>query len=142
MNDLQIKAVLAGILFGFWPLLMNRSGLVGNISALAFTFVAGICILPFALWSIGHSFPIANWTFPVANWTLVILAGLFGAFGLLLFNGVLAKVTPGRVSALFVLMIVVQIAVPALYQVIMSGGLTISKGLGFVAAIIAAFLLI
>jgi len=46
------------------------------------------------------------------------------------------------VSTLFVLMIVVQTAVPAVYQVIMNGGLSLTKGLGFALAAIAAVLLV
>lgn len=134
MNDLQMKAVLAGVLFGFWPLFMNRSGLGGNVGALAFTLIAGICIMPFAIWSASNSFP-------SANWTLVVLAGIFGGFGLLVFNSLLTKATPKEVGALFVLMLVTQITAPAVYYVILNG-LTVSKSLGFIAVIIATFLLI
>ena len=83
MNELQAKAVLAGVFFGIWPLLINRSGLNGNIGSACFSAAALIGVLPFALYSSGF-------TIPTANWTMVALAGFFGALGLLSFNGMLA----------------------------------------------------
>ena len=134
MNDLQIKAMLAGLAFGIWPLVMNKSGLNGNVSSAAFTLVALAGVLPFALKSMGGS--LAG-----ANWILVIIAGLIGACGLLLFNGMLAGATPKNVGTLFVAMIVVQTAIPALYQVGNDGHLSVQKAVGFVAAFVAAVLL-
>jgi hypothetical protein len=49
MNDLQIRAVLAGFFFGIWPLLLNRSRLSSDISSAVFTFFALITVLPLAL---------------------------------------------------------------------------------------------
>lgn len=133
MNDLHVKAILAGLFFGVWPLLMNRSGLRGNISSAAFCLVALIVIAPFALKSIDG--------FPTANWIAVIGAGLFGGFGLLFFGDMLAKATPEKVGSLFIIMLVFQMATPAIYQVIQDGGLTISKGLGFITAVATVLLL-
>ena len=135
MNDLLLKAVLAGVCFGIWPLLMNRSGLNGNVSSAAYTLIALIGVLPFALYSSGFSLP-------TANWTMVVLAGLFGAFGLLSFNGMLAGATLQNVGTLFVLMTVVQVAIAAAYQTFMSGHLTIDRAGGYIAALVAAYLLL
>lgn len=136
MDSLQVKAILAGIFFGAWPLLMNRSGLSGNVSSVMFCLLVLIGVTPFAIYSNGF-------TIPTANWTLVILAGFFGAIGLLSFNGMLASASPQNVGTLFVLMIVVQTAVPALYQTIMSGGFPpIDKACGYAAAAVAAYLLL
>jgi hypothetical protein len=57
------------------------------------------------------------------------------------FNGMLAKATPQNVSTLFVMMIIVQTSLPAIYNVVMNGGMTAIKGVGFVLVIIAAVLL-
>jgi hypothetical protein len=134
MDGLQIKALLAGLFFGLWPLLMNKSGLNGNVSAMAFAGLVLLFVSPFALSNIGD---LSN-----TKWLMVVGAGLFGALGVMSFNGMLAKATPQAVSTLFVLMIVVQTAVPAVYQVIMNGGLSLTKGLGFALAAIAAVLLV
>lgn len=73
---------------------------------------------------------------------MVTGACVAGGLGLLAFNGMLSRATPQTVGSLFVLMLVVQIATPALYQVINSGEVTVSKAVGFAAAILAAFLLV
>lgn len=133
MDSLQVKALLAGLFFGLWPLLMNKSGLSGNVSAMAFSGLVLVFVTPFAIGDIGHMMNI--------RWMMVVGAGLFGAVGVMCFNGMLAKATPQSVSTLFVLMIVVQTAVPAIYQAIINGGVSLTKGVGFALAAIAAVLL-
>lgn len=135
MNDLILKAVFSGILFGIYPFLVNRSGLTGNISAAAFTLGALIVISPFALYEFFYGATVS------VVWTMLIGASLLSGFGILAFNGMLAKATPQEVGSLFVLMLMVQTATPALYQVIIGGGLTVSRGIGFTAAMLAAYLL-
>ena len=134
MESLEIKSIIAGILFGIWPLFMNRSGLSGNFGTFIFAAVVLLCVFPFATGSLQNV--------GKANWILAIIAGIFGAFGLLLFNNVLSKATPQNVGVLIVLMIIVQTVIPAAYQALMSGGLSFSKIAGFVFAAVAAFLLI
>lgn len=137
MNELHVRAILAGILFGAWPLLMNKSGLSGNISSAVFAFGALAIVLPFGIYEfqhVGKSLSI--------GWALVTTACILGGLGLLAFNGMLAKADPKTVGSLFVLTVVVQVATPALYQVFMDGGLTVRKTTGFMAAILAALLLV
>jgi hypothetical protein len=134
MDDSQIKALLAGVFFGLWPLFMNRSGLSGNVSAFAFSALVAVFVFPFAVGGLGHLTNI--------RWLMVIAAGLLGAIGVMCFNGMLAKATAQNVSTLFVLMIVVQTAIPAIYQVIVNGGASPTKCLGFAFAAIAAILLL
>ena len=132
--SLEIKSVIAGILFGIWPLFMNRSGLSGNLSTFVFASVVLLCVFPFAANSLQN---IGN-----ANWVWAIAAGVFGSMGLLAFNSVLSKATPQNVGIFIVLMIVVQTVVPAVYQAIMTGGLPFTKIVGFVLAAVAAVLLL
>jgi VIT1/CCC1 family predicted Fe2+/Mn2+ transporter len=135
MNELQTKAILAGLFFGIWPLFMNRSGLSGNVSSVIFSAAVLIGVLPFALYSSGLSIP-------TANWTMVTFAGIFGALGLISFNGMLANASLQNVGILFILTLVTQTTVAASYQVLMSGHLPIDKACGYVAAIAAAYLLL
>jgi len=134
LESLEIKSVAAGILFGIWPLLMNRSGLSGNLGTFVFAAAVLLCVFPFAVSSL-QSIGTANWIWAVA-------AGILGAIGLIAFNTVLSKTTPQTVGTFFVLMIVVQTVVPAIYQAIMNGGLPFSKIVGFVFAAVAAVLLL
>lgn len=136
MNELQVRAILAGLFFGIWPLIMNRSRLNGNVSSAVFAFGAFLMVAPFALRSIDKSLVIS------ADWKMAAFAAICGGLGLLAFNGMLAKATSEKVSALFVLMIVVQIAIPAVYQVVITRSITPMKLLGFVAAAVSAFLFI
>lgn len=135
MSELYLKAALAGVFFGIWPLFMNRSGLGGNTASAAFCLVALVVVLPFALQSTGV-------TLPNANWLVVIFAGVFGAAGLLVFGGILEKATPQNIGTIFVFMTIVQITVAASYQTIMNGGASLDKVGGYTAAGVAAYLLL
>jgi hypothetical protein len=132
--SLEIKSIIAGILFGIWPLFMNRSGLSGNLGTFVFASVVLLCVFPFAAGTLPN--------IGTAHWVWAIAAGIFGSMGLLAFNSVLSKATPQNVGILIVLMIVVQTVVPAVYQVIMTGGLPFTKIAGFVLAAVAAVLLL
>lgn len=133
MIGLVISAVVAGLCFGAWPLMMNKGGLSGNLGSFVFAAIAAICTLPFAISSFSG--------LAQAKWPLVISAAVIGAVGLLSFVGMLTKATPASVSSLFVVMTVVQISCPVIYQLITTGGMTITKGFGFASAILAGVLL-
>ena len=134
MNGIYVKCVVAGILFGIWPLLMNRSKISGNIAAAVFSFVGLMCILPFAINGI-------NKTLLGANWALAITAGIMGGFGLLLYNMMIAAATSERVGTLMIINLLLQIVTPAIYTVVVSRSLPLTKGIGFIAAVAAALLL-
>ncbi|OGU30376.1 MAG: hypothetical protein A2057_11975 [Ignavibacteria bacterium GWA2_35_9] len=48
MESLEIKSIVAGILFGIWPLFLNRSGLTGNLGTFVFATIVLLCVFPFA----------------------------------------------------------------------------------------------
>ena len=134
MESLEVKSIVAGILFGIWPLFLNRSGLTGNLGTFVFATIVLLCVFPFAASTLRD---IAN-----SQWIWAVGAGIFGALGLLVFNSKVAKATPQTIGTFIVLMIVAQIAVPAIYQAIMTGGLPFSKIAGFILAAVAAVLLL
>jgi len=134
LDSLEFKSIIAGVLFGIWPLFINRSGLTGNVASFVFASVVLLSVSPFAvsnLSQIGNSY-----------WIWAVAAGIVGAAGLLLFNNVLSKATPQSVGILVVLMILIQTVVPAVYQVIMNGEISMTKLAGFVLAVVASFLLV
>lgn len=137
MDNLIVKAVVAGLFFGVWPLLMNRSGMSGNVASLVFSAVVLLCVIPFALRPVMSG----NAELAQASWAMAILAGVAAAVGMMVFNGMLAKATPQSVGTLFVLMILVQTTVPVVYVAVMNGGISLTKAAGFVLAAAAAFLL-
>jgi hypothetical protein len=135
LYNLSLRAILTGISFGIWPLLMNRSGLSGNISSFVLVVVMLVCILPLSVGRLGSIFN------PDVKLLFAIGASVFGAAGIVLLNSILARSTPQDVGLLLVLTFVVQIAVPSVYHVVVTGGLTVSQGTGFALAIAAAILL-
>ncbi len=122
---------------------MRATGLKGNMSVIAFSVAVLLIVLPFAYKEAGG---IANISFANVKWTLVIAAGVFGAIGIMNFNGMLAKSTTESAPALLVLSVTAQIVVPASYKIITD---LIEKGsmppmvriAGFVSAILTAYLL-
>lgn len=134
MNSLELKSIIAGVLFGIWPLFMNRSGLAGNLASFVFASVVLLSVSPFAVSNLSQ---LSN-----SYWLWAVAAGVFAAVGLLLFNSVLSKATPQSVGTFFVLMIIIQTVVPSVYQVIMNGEISITKLAGFVLAVVASFLLV
>jgi hypothetical protein len=134
VRELVVKMAVAGVLFGAWPLLMNRSGLNGPTSVAALNVIVLLLAFPIA-WQQG--------LLPAGpNWWFVIAAGCCAGLGYLAFNSGIAKAAPAIVGQLVVIMIVIQMAVPAAYQAMMNGQLTIKAALGFAAAAIAAILLV
>ena len=135
MGILVIWALLSGVAWGTWPLIINKSGLNGSMSAFTFSAVVLVCTVPFAFYNVDRNV-LAN-----ANWTALVIAGVCSTCGLLMFNGMLAKATPQNVGTLIVIMAVAQAATPTIYQVIMDGHLSLRKAIGFAAAFTATILL-
>jgi tryptophan-rich sensory protein len=70
-----------------------------------------------------------------------VVAGLIGAGGVIALNSMLSKSTPQNIGTLLITMFMVQLAVPAVYQMIKGGQMTVARGVGLVAAFAAAILL-
>ena len=134
MNIQQLQMVLTGLAWGAWPILLRESGLKGNVSSAAFSLGVLIVVTPFALHTTGG-------TLPTANWTLVLIGVILGAAGMLMFNNVLATSPLEKLPPLFIIMIVVQAAVPATYGMFKDGKLTLDRAIGYGAAFVAAFFL-
>lgn len=131
MDKLTIlKALFAGLFFGAWPLLMNRSGLSGNNATFVFALFTFLVIAPLTIKDVDQN--IFNF------WA--ISATIAAAIGLRIFTSGLDKISKEEVSNFFVLTLVTQVCVSAIYQITLNG-MTPSRALGFLAAIIAAILL-
>lgn len=134
MNENILKMIIAGISFGVWPLLMNKSNLNSTTSTVIFAIIIAILVTPVGFY---QGFSISG-----SKWWFALFAGFVGAVGLLVFNSGLSKVIPEAAGRLFVIMIVVQTAVPSLYSMILGGELKIKTIIGFIFAIISAILLV
>lgn len=136
MSTLQLKAALAGALLGMWPLFMNRSGLNGTFGAAIVTALSLAVMLP-AVWL---DLEAGLATMAAARWTAVALAALASGLGLLVFNSLISSASPAAIGGLFLLMLVVQASVPALYTMVV-GGPSVRKAAGLLAAGLAIILL-
>lgn len=129
-----VLAMIAGAMFGCWPLLMNKSGLSPYLSAGVFSGLCFAIVLPFTLYY-GIT-PTSE-----VRWEFALLAGLVGGVALLIFSNMLANVTPAELGSLFIITLIVQVMVPAIYQIIISGEFSHRRIAGIVVAIIAVLLL-
>ena len=132
-------AALAGMFFGIYPLFLNRSGLTGVWPVALFSALVLTGTLSVALY--GDSATLQ--TIGLFGWAMLLSAGIFGTFGMLAFCKMIAEALPKDIGMLIALMTIVQIAVAAIYQAVMSGGqMSIDKIGGYVAAGVAAYLLL
>ena len=139
MENASVKAMIAGFLFGAWPLVMNKGGLRGNLASLVIGIVTVCWVFPFAV--LGGSFPLPTGT----KWGYVILASMLGSLGLVVFTSVLEKAPLEKAGSLVTLTVIVQITVASLYSLTKAAqlgqGISSQKVLGFFFAALAAYLL-
>jgi len=136
MNELVLRSVIAGIMFGLWPLMMQRSGLQGNVSSIIFAGAAFLTVLPFAART-GIAPAMQN-----TNVALGLAAGIIGGVGLLFLNGMLARVSVNKVGAMFAIMILVQLTIPVVYQFVITGNYPAKQIIGALLAVISVLLLV
>lgn len=135
MAGLWFYAVTSGILFGVWPILMQRSGITNvYISTAVMEAIVFFTLLPLGIVNLGAS------DYAKMNWPFTVGASVCAAIGVLLFNSGIAKVPLNSIGTFFVLMIVVQITVPAVFQVLLTG-FSRERVLGFMFAGLAAYFL-
>ncbi|MFA6536441.1 MAG: hypothetical protein WC250_01940 [Candidatus Paceibacterota bacterium] len=134
MRNVALKVAVAGFCFAIWPLFMNRSGLRSNIATGIFTAVVlAIVSLP----AINQLEDLTK-----AKWLMILAGGIFGAVGVMAFNSVITQATLKEAGTLFMATVMVQIAVIATYQTVMSGDLSPKRLIGYLCAGLAAFLLL
>ncbi|MCB9811126.1 hypothetical protein H6777_03235 [Candidatus Nomurabacteria bacterium] len=115
---------------------MNKSGLPGFASAALFSGIAFLFVTPIAIGS-GQLQQI-NFSGPLM---FAVLAAIVGALGLLVFNTGLSEVKTGQISGMFTTMIMVQLSVPAVYQMFLSGDLSLKRIAGIGGAFAVTYLL-
>jgi quinol-cytochrome oxidoreductase complex cytochrome b subunit len=132
--ELLWKAVLAGMLFGIWPLLIKASGLnAGTVTVLGSGLMI-LFVMPFALAN-GISLGESKW------WWLIFVMSSMTAVACLTFNGIMAEAKPSSAGLLFIIMLVMQTVAPAVYHSIVNQHLSIRTLAGFITAITACILL-
>ena len=132
-SSLLLRALFSGIMFGAWPLLISKSGLSGSSATLIGVIVSFCVVAPFAL---ANGVIIAG-----TKWWIIIITGTMGGLGVLVFNDMMIKAKPGSSALLFVIMLVVQIMVPAVLHLVADHNFSIKTIAGFIAAVVACILL-
>lgn len=129
-----LKVVIAGIAFGCWPLLMNKSALSPNTATFMSVVLPAFIVGPIVLYK-GLTIPEGNlWWFGVA-------AAVVTSIGLIIFNSTIVQVAPQDAGRLFLIMLMAQISVPAVYHVVVNHGLSWRVAVGLLAAGAACILL-
>jgi hypothetical protein len=129
-------ALICGMLFGFWPILMSRSGFQGFASSAVYSCGVFLFVLLPAL----IETKVRGGVGDVRMW-LASLAILCGATGLLMFTTGLAKLPREHVPTFVLLNILAQITVLAAIDAYYAGGLRGTKIAGVALAAVAAYLL-
>ena len=132
--ELNLKLIVAGVVFGLWPLVLNRTGVGGNTATAILTAIICLMALPFALRSGIPSQGVA--------WGLLIVCGLLWGFGTLLYNDVLVRAPKEVLGTSIILMLVMQAVAPVLYHVTVNAGVTLKQAIGIGAAFVAVVMLL
>ncbi len=134
MNQFVVLAVVAGIFWGLWPIVMKASGLQGSWSVLAL-YVGGLCaILPVFK---------AQGALTYRGVALGLLAGILGGVGGILFT----KITNSNskdvfISNLYSVCLIVQLLTAVVVACFLCGEeITTKKVVGAIMACVAILLL-
>ena len=136
MNVL-VYTILTGIFWGAWPIIMGKSGVSGFVSATIFAGTALVMVVVPGLITGQLQKTEMNILLFVA-----ILAGLIGGAGLICFTTMLSKASgAAQIATMIMIMLMFQIAIPAIYKMVSSGDYSPKTIGGIVLAMGAAWLL-
>ncbi len=140
MNKLMVMAISAGLCFGAWPLFLMRSGLKGNVASLAYglggSFMLTLVVLIPLLLKGGISQEFSEF-----RWQPFVIAVVLGMPALIMFNTMLKQAGPADAGKLFVIMVIVQVCVPAVYDCIVNKHISLMKLAAFASAVLTVILL-
>lgn len=132
MSERALLSAVAGICFGLWPLVMNRVRLDPFATVIIFLVGSLLFASPAAFFG--------NWSgITGGQLRVAAIACAISAVGTICFNRMLATTTVGDVANMLLLMLVVQVAVPA--AVLLRNGASARQVTGLAAAAIAIVLL-
>lgn len=132
MNERALLSAAAGVCFGVWPLVMNRARLDPFAAVIVFLVGSLVFASPAALFG--------QWSHVTGGQLRVAaLACLVSAVGTIAFNRMLSISTPAEAPNLLLVMLVVQVAVPA--AVLLREGASPRQLAGVAAAAMAVVLL-
>lgn len=132
MNERVLLSAVAGICFGLWPLVMNRVRLDPYVTVIVFLAGSLLFASPAAIFG--------NWSgISGSQLRVAAVACAISAIGSICFNRMLSTTTVAEVANMFLVMLVVQVAVPA--AVLLRSGASARQIAGLCAAALAVVLL-
>jgi drug/metabolite transporter (DMT)-like permease len=134
--NLYLYSIIVGLFWGLYPIILNRSGLPGFASAGIFSVFVCLTVIPFAI----ISGQLQKITFNPGVW-YALIAGILGGAGVLVFNTMLSKAPVKNVGSMIITMIMIQITIPAIYQMIQSGDISPKKITGILTAFVVVYLI-
>lgn len=135
LRNVYVEVIIAGIAAGAWPLVMQRSGLIGAPVALLCGLVALVTATVLIFASGG-----AQAQSQPTIWWIALVAGLLSALPFLILGDVIGRVSSTSLSTLYIILLIVQISIPAIFYAVVHG-INLKQGIGFILAIAAALLL-
>ena len=138
LRNVYVEVIIAGIAAGAWPLVMQKSGLIGAPIAVVYSLVSLIAAVCLLVATGGIQINVQSNT---VQWGIALGAGLLAALSLLFLSDVVGRTSPTNLSTLYVLLLIAQISVPAIFYAVINHGVNLKQGIGFIAAIVAALLL-
>lgn len=132
MSSGLLLTIIAGLLFGVWPIFMNMSRMSGTNAAAAFTIVCFCVVMPVAVYN--------GITISGARLGFAIAAGVTAGVALIMFNYVLASTPPQDLAPLFVVLLVAQLVASVVHYLMENGSMTPMKTIGLVLVITGAVL--
>lgn len=124
-------ALLAGITFGIWPQIMNLSRLNAYGSSLIFVTVTMLTVAPLFYVSPGNLGEV--------RWYCAIGASIIAAVGVVLYNSAISNSRREDIGTIIVTQVLTQVVTGAIYQSFVNGGISLTKLIGMILAIIAIF---
>ncbi len=132
----MLWSILAGFLFGLWPLVMKKSGLTPMAAAFTLTAVSLVVCLPF-LGRVDYQ----TTGFLTIGFGLAMVAGVMNGFGTIAFQKMLADKNV-EIAVGILLVILTQVVVTAIGGRLFYGELfTTKKVAGLVTSVVAVYLL-
>ncbi len=126
-------AILAGVAFGAWPIVMHQSNLGGTAMLVFLNIIIIGMTLPFML-----SKPLE---FGSVDWRWAIAASVIAGIGMLAFTDMLPRTTPATLGTLYMIVLLVQFTFPLVYRMVMGGRMSTTQIAGILLASAAVVLL-
>lgn len=138
IKNLLFLAVFSGLLFGSWPIILKESGLQSYFGSAVYCLVVlGVVGTLSMIYGTGDLAEV--------KWHYAILGGLVGGIALAAFVYMLTTATRSEVGNLFLITLLCQMLLPALYTVIANwerdGFPSLKKTAGILGVFVVAYLL-